>query len=170
MKQSRLKAARDGKEILSNAAELLARRGMRFTTVRRLVLELLCREQKAIGAYDLASALEALSGRRVAANTVYRALDFLAEQGLVAHLASTRTYVARIHHDGAESSVFFVCTECGETTERQEPNVQRAVRTAANAIGFIARARAIDVEGFCKACTQGRRPERFRLRTASSKA
>jgi Fur family transcriptional regulator, zinc uptake regulator len=157
MKRSRLKAATDGKAILSNAAELLARRGMRFTAVRRLVLELLCREQKAIGAYDLASAFGAVSGRRVAANTVYRALDFLAEQGLVAHLSSTRTYVARRPHGGTESSVFFVCTECGETTERQESDVARAVRTAANAIGFIARARAIDVDGVCKQCSHDRK-------------
>ena len=159
MKQSRLKAATDGKAILSNAAELLARRGMKFTAIRRLVLELLCREQKAIGAYDLASAFGAVSGRRIAANTVYRALDFLVEQGFVAHLPNTRTYVARTLHDGAESSVFLVCTECGETTERQEPDIERAVRAAANTIGFVARARVIDVDGICKQCAHDRKVE-----------
>jgi len=124
------------------------------------VLKLLRREQKAIGAYDLVSEFATESGRHIAPNTVYRTLDFLEEQGLVAHLANSRAYVARMPHEGAETSVFFVCSKCGVTTECQEPHIERAVRSAAIAIGFVARARAIDIEGVCKQCPQDRKGER----------
>jgi len=81
--------------ILSRATQLLEKRGMQVTPLRRSVLELLYAEKKAIGAYDLTAASERQLGRRLRPNTVYRTLDFLEEQGLVVHLASTRAYAAR---------------------------------------------------------------------------
>ena len=146
--------------VLAAAAELLARRGERFTNVRRSVLQLLYQEQKAVGAYDLVPIYEKALGRRIVANTVYRALDFLEQQGLVAHLANTRTYVAREPHEGREASLFFVCRRCAVAIECDEPKIQRAVGASACAVGFIAHARAIDVEGICKACSQDRISER----------
>jgi len=146
------------------AAELLARRGERFTKVRRSVLHLLCQEQKAVGAYDLVPMYEKALGRRIAANTVYRALDFLEQQGLVAHLANARAYVAREPHEGMDASLFFVCRKCAVAIECHEPKIQRAVGASANAVGFIAHTRVIDVEGICKACSQDHTSERDRSR------
>lgn len=139
---------------MASAAELLAKRGMKFTEVRRSVLKLLFRGNKAVGAYDLAAALEKECGRRITPTTVYRALDFLEQQGLVAHLASTRTYVVRRPPQGAGNSVMFVCNKCGATAESQVPEVQRVIRLAASAIGFYTHARAIDVEGTCRRCAK----------------
>jgi Fur family zinc uptake transcriptional regulator len=138
---------------LADAAELLVRRGLKLTSIRRSVLGLLCREQKAFGAYDLVTAFAKQSGRRITPCTVYRVRDFLEKHGLVAHLANSRDYVARRPQERAETSLFFVCSQCGVTTECQNPHVERVVHSAANAIGFVASARAIDVEGMCKQCS-----------------
>jgi Fur family zinc uptake transcriptional regulator len=119
-------------------------------------LDLLCRERKAVGAYDLAAAHEKESGRRTAPYAIYRALEFLEKHGLVAHLASTHAYVACVPRRSGKTSLFFVCGECGVTTERESPDVERMVRVAADAIGFSARLRAIDVEGVCRKCSRGR--------------
>jgi Fur family zinc uptake transcriptional regulator len=139
---------------MADAAALLAKRGMKFTEVRRSVLKLLFRGNKALGAYDLAAAFEKECGRRVTPTTVYRALDFLQQQGLVAHLSSTRTYVIRGPILGAENFTFFVCTKCGVTARNQDPEVERMIRVAASAIGFATHARAMDVEGLCRRCAR----------------
>jgi Fur family zinc uptake transcriptional regulator len=154
MRRLRTIAAVSANAVLAKAAAILAKRRVKFTEIRRSVLELLCREGKAVSAYDLAAAFEKECGRRVTPNTVYRALEFLEVQGLVAHLASTRAYVARRPVQGAENSLFFVCSKCGVAAERQDPDVERVIRFAARAIGFNARPRAIDVEGICKRCTK----------------
>ena len=52
---------------------------------------------KPLGAYDLAELLGP-KGRRLAPITVYRALDFLMEQGLVHRLASQNAYIACPEH------------------------------------------------------------------------
>jgi Fur family zinc uptake transcriptional regulator len=119
-------------------------------------LNALCRKQKAIGAYDLAAAHQKESGRRTEAYGIYRALEFLEAQGLVAHLAGTRTFVACTPRQGIETSLFFVCSKCGLTSERRDPDVEKMIHLAADAIGFHARVRAIDVEGVCKKCSQDR--------------
>ena len=126
---------------------------MKFTEVRRSVFSLLCSGHKAVSAYDLAASLGQEYGRRVTPTTVYRALEFLLEQGLVAHLATTLTYVLR-RPSGVENPLFFVCSKCSVVTQRQDLAFDRILRLAASKMGFNARSRAIDVEGLCKRCVQ----------------
>jgi|SRR5450432_1271679 Fur family transcriptional regulator, zinc uptake regulator len=153
MRRHRVETELNADAALVAAAELLAQRGKKFTAIRRSVLKLLCREPKAVSAYTLVLAFENESGRRIAPNTVYRALDFLQEQGLVAHLLNTRTYVARLPYHDEETFLFFVCSRCGITAECRDPHVERAVRLSASTIGFVAHARGIDLAGICKQCS-----------------
>ena len=64
------------------AERLCALRGARLTKLRRRVLELVWRSHDPVGAYAILDALRE-DGRAAAPPTVYRALDFLSEQGLV---------------------------------------------------------------------------------------
>jgi len=139
---------------LAAAGALLAKRGSNFTVIRRAIFELLCRESKAISAYTLVSAMAKKSGRRIAPQTVYRALDFLVEQGLVAHLPNARAYVARSPDGDEVTLLYFVCSACGLTVECHDPYLERSVRLSADAVEFVARACVIDLAGLCKQCSQ----------------
>ncbi|MBM4202103.1 MAG: hypothetical protein FJ189_12570, partial [Gammaproteobacteria bacterium] len=77
---------------LASAERLCAERGVRFTPVRRRVLELIWRSHEAVKAYDL---LEQLKTFDPAAKptTVYRALDFLREQGLIHRVESLNAFI-----------------------------------------------------------------------------
>src|SRR6476469_11113771 len=68
--------------VLERADTLCRERGAKLTPVRRQVLEALAGTHQPIGAYELIERLEDEGGRRPAPITVYRALDFLLEQGL----------------------------------------------------------------------------------------
>ena len=154
------KAKQEIESALMSADRLLSARLAEFTPLRRDVLRLLYERGKATGAYDLVFAYQQRIGRRVAANTIYRTLNFLEQHRLVAHLPSQRRYVATVLPHEHEATIFFVCSACGTTAERQETGVERAVHRAANAIGFQAAKRAIEVDGLCARCV----PQRAEVR------
>src|ERR1700691_6712914 len=73
---------------LANAERLCAARGQRLTQMRRQVLEALLASPKPLGAYEVMDRLG--SKRPPAPISVYRALDFLRENGLVDRIWSPR--------------------------------------------------------------------------------
>ena len=152
MRKSVATTVADAASMLAFATEQLSERGVQLTPIRRSVLQLLCREQKDVSAYDLLTFYEKALGRRTTANTIYRALHFLEEHGVVAHLSSTRTYIVRVFRESAEPSVFFVCGGCKTTTECKDPHVESAVSAKAKTIGFSSHLRKIEVQGVCDGC------------------
>ncbi|MHA1109066.1 MAG: transcriptional repressor, partial [Alphaproteobacteria bacterium] len=78
-------------EALAAAEEICARQSVKLTDLRRRVLELIWDRHEPVRAYDLLDQLRA--GRRSAAPpTIYRALDFLLEAGLIHRIESLNAY------------------------------------------------------------------------------
>ena len=99
------------------------RRGVRLTELRRQVLGLVLDSAKPAGAYDL---LEKLRPHHhgAAPPTVYRALDFLLEQGLIHKVERLSAFVGCLHgveeHDDEvhhHAAQFLICRRCGQVTE-----------------------------------------------------
>ena len=84
-------------EALAEAEALCAKQGTRLTTLRKRVLELVWASHKPLGAYDILGVLSEEDGRRAAPPTVYRALDFLLENGLVHRIASLNAFIGCVH-------------------------------------------------------------------------
>ncbi|MDX2494940.1 MAG: hypothetical protein QNK27_08275, partial [Desulfuromusa sp.] len=80
---------------MANAELLCQQRGKRFTSIRRRVFELIWQQHKPIGAYEVLEGLQ--QDGRAAPPTVYRALDFLLDLGLVHRINSLNAYVGCIH-------------------------------------------------------------------------
>ncbi|PJI53601.1 molybdate ABC transporter substrate-binding protein, partial [Methylobacterium radiotolerans] len=100
-------------DMLARAEALCRERGLQFTPLRREVLEAVAEAGKAQGAYDIAERLSA-PGKRVAPVSVYRALDFLMEQGLVHRIASRNAFIPCAHgHAPGEGVIFLICRICG---------------------------------------------------------
>ncbi|MFO1168924.1 MAG: Fur family transcriptional regulator, partial [Rhodoblastus sp.] len=84
---------------------------------------------------------------------VYRALDFLVEQGLVHRLASRNAYLACCHGHGASEPVaFLICDGCGHVDEATSPALSADVAAVAGTRGFAPRAQVIEIAGRCAAC------------------
>ena len=140
---------------LDEAQEVCAGRGVRFTRLRRRVLEIVWRSHKPLGAYAILDILSR-DGRAAAPPTVYRALDFLLEQGLVHRIASLNAFVgcSRPGHDGAGQ--FLICRECGEAAELDDQAIRLAIRRSAADHGFHALRQTIEVTGVCPNCRNDR--------------
>jgi Fur family zinc uptake transcriptional regulator len=138
---------------LARAEEACTARGVRLTPIRRQVLASLAATHAPIGAYELIERLEDPEGRRPAPITVYRALDFLLEQGLAHRIESRNAFVACAHDHGGHGVVMFlICETCGAVGEAVSDAVGHALADTARGIGFQARAQVIEIAGECTHC------------------
>ncbi|WP_428605114.1 transcriptional repressor [Sedimenticola sp.] len=140
-------------QVLHKAERLCEGRGVRLTSQRRQVLEILCASHKPMGAYDI---LDLLKRDVPAAKppTVYRALEFLLQQGLVHRIESLNAYVGCIHPDHPHASQFLICRDCGEVRELESQTVDRTLGSAIRECGFKADSRVIEVTGRCLRCSK----------------
>jgi len=133
------------------ADTLCATRGLRFTPLRRRVLELIWQGHRPVGAYDL---LDQLKSERdgAAPPTVYRALDFLLENGLIHRIESLNAFVGCTHPDAPHQSQFLICTSCHRVAELSDPAIERRIDTKASGAGFQPERQTLEVTGTCDAC------------------
>src|SRR5215471_16072978 len=145
-------------DAMAHAELLCAARGQRLTPLRRKVLETLAGSHRTLGAYEIMDRL-AGQGPRPAPITVYRALDFLLEQGLVHRIESRNAFLACIGDHGevaaAATTVFLICERCGAVGESSSAAVAKTLQAAARAAGFTPKARVIEVTGVCAHCRKG---------------
>jgi Fur family zinc uptake transcriptional regulator len=144
--------ARCEADAIADAETLCAQRGVRLTQQRRQVLAVLVSGHRPLGAYEIMDRL-AGEGPRPAPITVYRALDFLMENGLAHRLASRNAFVACVHnHGAAESVVFLICERCGAVGEAASKPVKEALNAVAADVGFAPKMPVIEVSGLCGHC------------------
>lgn len=133
-------------------AELLCReRGLRFTAIRRRVLELVWDSHRPIGAYDILDELNR-DGRRAAPPTVYRALEFLIEADLVHRLDSLNAFVGCADPRNSHTGQFLICRGCRSVAELDDADIDGLVRDKAAALGFSAVHPMLEIQGLCPEC------------------
>jgi Fur family zinc uptake transcriptional regulator len=139
-------------EAIAYAESVCAARGERLTPVRRRVLEALLESHLPLGAYELIDKL-AQSGARPAPITIYRALDFLREQGLVHRIESRNAFIACGHnHASGDPVVFLICEKCGAVGEAASAAVADTIKSASRAAGFTPKTPVIEISGICAHC------------------
>lgn len=147
------RCASDG---LAHAESVCAANKERLTPIRRRVLEALLASHAPLGAYELIDRLAqdgAEGGARPAPITIYRALDFLREQGLVHRIESRNAFIACVHrHDRDDPVVFLICEKCGAVGEAASAAVAETIKSASRAAGFTPKTPVIEISGICSHC------------------
>lgn len=138
--------------LLSQAHEVCSRRGVRFTTAREQVFLLLAKHQNAVGAYDLLDELKAIDPSAKPA-TIYRALDFLSQQGFVHKIESLNAFVMCHHFGDCNHPVqLLICDQCGHVEEIQSNDFDDALRNMATKKGFVISHQIVEAHGACQTC------------------
>ncbi|MDD4913684.1 MAG: transcriptional repressor [Methylococcales bacterium] len=136
---------------ITAAEQLCKTRGVQLTPIRHKVLELILNNHKAVKAYDLLDQIRPLNDAAKPA-TVYRALDFLLEQGLIHRVESLNAFVgchsSGIRHD----QLLLICTICNNIEERPATAVIQALTAEMAQAGFNAQRKTIEIQGYCKNC------------------
>lgn len=143
--------------LLDRAESLCHERGIRLTGLRRHVLGLVLGNKRPTGAYDLLEQLRP-HHKGAAPPTIYRALDFLLEQGLVHKVESLSAFVGCVHgldadhaHD-PHTAQFLICKRCGGVTEMDDHDITQSLSRAAAKTGFVVSGAVIEVDGICGEC------------------
>ena len=137
---------------IDHAERVCELRAQRFTPIRRQVLQALLSSHRPLGAYEVIDEL-AKSMPRPAPITVYRALDFLMENGLVHRIESRNAYLACAHdHDAAAMVAFLICERCGSVGEIPAAPVAQSLNAAARATGFAPKLSVVEITGVCTHC------------------
>ena len=138
---------------ITHAEELCTARAQRLTPIRRHVLEALLASHKPLGAYEI---MERLGQRsRPAPITVYRALDFLRDNGLVHRIESRNAFVACVQpHADNDPVVFLICENCGTVGEAPGGAVAETLKGSCRAAGFTPKSPVIEIAGICSHCRE----------------
>lgn len=137
---------------LAEAESICARQGLRLTALRKRVLELVWASHKPLGAYDILAVLSEEDGRRAAPPTVYRALDFLLENGLVHRIASLNAFIGCSQPEHAHQGQFLICRSCHAAIELEQASISEAIVGAAVKVGFAVETQTVEVIGLCGGC------------------
>jgi Fur family zinc uptake transcriptional regulator len=139
-------------DALNHAEALCNQRSQKLTPTRRQVLEVLLSSHKPLGAYEIIDRA-AKGGTRHAPITVYRALEFLIENGLAHRIESRNAFIACVHrHASDDLVVFLICERCGEVGEAPSQAVAESLKSATRAAGFSPKAPVIEITGICANC------------------
>ncbi len=130
-----------------------AEEGLRFTPVRRKVLELLLKEHKAMGAYAILDELRE-AGFGSQPPVAYRALDFLVDNGFVHKIERLNAFVACAHPGESHAPAFMICRVCDAVAEAHSAPAKGALGAAARAAGFQIERTVVEAEGVCPACAE----------------
>ncbi|OUS22786.1 Fur family transcriptional regulator ['Osedax' symbiont bacterium Rs2_46_30_T18] len=136
---------------LADAALICKARGQRFTKIRQLVLELVWQSHRPLGAYELLPAIKS-AGFNSAPPTVYRALEFLQEQGLVHRISSLNAYIGCSHPGHQCSSCFLICDQCQLAVELESAKLATAIAEITQDMGFVVQREHLEIVGQCPNC------------------
>ncbi len=137
-------------DAMVQAERVCQQQKQRFTALRRRVFELVWQQHRPIGAYEVLELLQ--RDGRAAPPTVYRALDFLLEIGLVHRIASLNAYVGCIQPHQPHEGQFFICEACRSYAELDDGAINAAIASSAEEHGFSVRQHTVEIMGLCPHC------------------
>jgi Fur family zinc uptake transcriptional regulator len=127
------------------------KRGARFTPVREKVFRLLALSEGGVGAYDLLEQLKQTEPNAKPA-TIYRALEFLAEQGFTHKIESSNAYLLCHHFEHTHPAQLLICDSCGHVEELNSDVISHELKVKALDFGFNISKQTIEARGLCAKC------------------
>ena len=140
-------------QFLQSAAEHCLKNGANLTDLRRQVLDLVLAHDGVVKAYQILSDLQQARGS-AAPPTVYRALEFLVEQGILHRVEALNGYVVCRHLDCAHPSVILTCRVCGKVDEMAADEGFMTLRQLCAGHGFEMDEQQLLLNGRCVQCSE----------------
>ncbi|WP_316014358.1 Fur family transcriptional regulator [Roseobacter sp. HKCCA0434] len=134
---------------LSRVEAICEDRGLRLTKARRRTLEILLESHVALGAYEV---LERLAAEGLGAQppVVYRALNFLVDNGFAHKIEGRNGFVACVSPGAEHDPAFLICRACGRVGEATIAT--RELDRSADLSDFAVERTVVEAEGVCARC------------------
>ncbi len=138
-------------DYLSSVQTRCQHQGASLTPIRQDVLALLYQHPHGLKAYDLLAQMKQVRSNATPP-TVYRALDFLMEQGLAHKIGRMNLFVACRHHSHQLPSLFLACPRCGAVSELAEPTLMQALLSHVSQAGHRLDSPEVEISAICPEC------------------
>lgn len=139
---------------LQAAEHICTQKGVRLTPIRRRILELICANHKAIGAYELLDLFKEEDSKAKPV-TIYRALDFLIEAGLVHKVESLNAFIGCLQAEKQHKSVILICDQCKNAYEIDATSIYDSLFALSEGIQFKPKCLTLELHGVCAGCAEG---------------
>ena len=138
-------------QALRSAETVCVKKGIRLTPIRRRILELICASHKAIGAYELLDLFREEDSKAKPV-TIYRALDFLMDAGLVHKIESLNAFIGCLQAETQHQTVILICNHCKNAYELDATHVFQSLFAMSRQIQFAPSSLTIELHGLCFSC------------------
>ncbi len=145
-----------GEHLVDAARSALTDAGEQWTQMRADVFAALTAYDRPISAYDIADAVTAQRGKRVAANSIYRILDLFVRTNLARRIESANAYLANSHPGCRHDCIFLICAECGQAVHIDDDRLTGSLISAAHDAGFADIRPVVELRGRCDRCATKR--------------
>ncbi len=144
------------KHALQQVIDICQKRGVRLTSQRQQVLELIWQQKGASTAYELLDKLKQTEPQ-AKPPTVYRALDFLLDQGFIHRVESSNSFISCCFFDDHDHghkhfSHLLICDSCGRVDELQDEALISLLTKNIEQHGFHLTNHVIETHGTCQNC------------------
>lgn len=130
--------------------------GLRLTTKRQRVLEVLLRSGKPLSAYEIVASYDETFNEPIPPMSVYRILDFLASRKFLHKLSSANKYVACAHIvEGCTDEInqFLICGACEAATEISiKASIMQELQKLVKKAGYTLAQSQLELQCLCNRC------------------
>ena len=141
---------------LHAAANHCQHQGKRLTQQRRQILSVILSLDTPSTAYQLLDILKKNHLPNAQPPTIYRALEFFLDAGLIHRIEANNTYIACDHiqcSHAHQPTQFLLCDVCGSVAETAlKPEQLKAMKESALQYGFSLNDRSLELHGVCRQC------------------
>jgi len=144
-------------DALLSAQQICLDKGVKLTARREQVLRLIWQSHKPLGAYALIEMLSELTAKTVAPPTVYRALEFLMELGLIHRINSLNAFLGCPDpkaHGVQAANYFLICAQCQDTEEFIDTVIDERIHQHALQQTFKPQQQWLEITGLCQSCQE----------------
>ena len=145
--------ARCIQQAVATAEKVCAARRVNLTPLRKRIFEIVWRQHEPIGAYAILAELSR-DREKAAPPTVYRALEFLQQAGLVHRLDTLNAFLGCDRPEDEHAGQFLVCSVCRRVAEIESSAVSRALQERARSLGFRLEASTVEIKAVCTHCSK----------------
>ncbi|MDQ7091107.1 MAG: transcriptional repressor [Methylococcales bacterium] len=138
-------------QALNSAEKICQQKNIRLTPIRKHIFELIWLNHKAVGAYDLLETLQ-LKDPKAKPVTIYRALDFLLESGLVHKIESLNAFVGCLQPEFEHQSILLICDQCHQADEVEAQPIFEGIYKIAEQNVFTPKNISLELHGICHVC------------------
>lgn len=131
--------------------EYLARKNLKMTPQRRLIVDVFLNEEGHLASEDLYAKVKE-QDKSIGQATVYRTLKLLSESGLAkeVHFGDGVTRYERKY--GSEHHDHIICDRCGKTLEVVDQRIEQLQEALAKSHGFVLTGHKMYLYGICDGC------------------